>query len=100
MIELPTSILLTDLYQLTMLAAYFELEMQETAVFEFAVRRLPAVRNYLVAAGLEQALDYLETARFAPVELAWLRQCGRFTPAFLEYLADWKFTGDVHALPE
>ncbi|HSE57432.1 MAG TPA: nicotinate phosphoribosyltransferase, partial [Nitrospiraceae bacterium] len=56
----PTSVLLTDLYQLTMVQAYVEQGMVEQAVFEFFVRRLPPRRNFLVAAGLEQALEFLE----------------------------------------
>ena len=92
--------LLTDLYQLTMLQAYFDQGMADTAVFEFFVRKLPAGRNFLVAAGLEQALDYLEGLRFTPEELAWLGHCGRFHQAFVDSLADLRFTGEIHALAE
>ena len=56
----PQSALLTDLYQLTMAHAYFEFGMHETAVFELFVRRLPRARRFLVAAGLEQIVEYLE----------------------------------------
>lgn len=94
------NLLLTDLYQLTMLQGYFAQGMNETAVFEFFVRKMPAQRNFLIAAGLEQALDYLESARFAPDELHWLRTCGRFRRDFVEALADWRFTGDVEAMAE
>jgi Nicotinic acid phosphoribosyltransferase len=58
--------LLTDRYQLTMLQAYWQHRMHETAVFEFFVRRLPAQRNFLVVAGLDQALAYLEQLAFSP----------------------------------
>ena len=92
--------LLTDLYQLTMLQAYFDQGMADTAVFEFFVRKLPANRNFLVAAGLEQALDYLEGLHFAPDELDWLAHCGRFHPAFVDSLADLRFTGEIQALAE
>src|SRR6266545_2884173 len=61
-----SSALLTDLYQLTMLQGYFDQRMEETAVFEFFVRKLPRTRNFLLAAGLEQALAFLETVRFTP----------------------------------
>lgn len=98
--EPETSILLTDLYQLTMLQGYFDLGMEETAVFEFFVRKLPPDRGFLMAAGLEQALDYLENLHFTPAELDWLAGCGRFSPAFIGYLKGLKFTGDVHAVPE
>jgi nicotinate phosphoribosyltransferase len=96
----PTSVLLTDLYQLTMLQAYLEQGMQETAVFEFFVRKLPPQRGFFMAAGLTQALDYLETWRFTESELDWIAQNGRFTPAFVDYLAGLRFTGEVHAMPE
>ena len=95
-----SSLLLTDLYQLTMLQGYFERGMNDIAVFEFFVRRLPAGRNFLVAAGLEQVLDFLEQARFTAEELAWLRGTGRFSGAFIDSLAGWRFTGEVDALPE
>lgn len=92
--------LLTDLYQLTMLQAYHAERMQQTAVFELFVRRLPRERNFLVAAGLEQALEFLENLRFSDDELAWLETTGFFRPAFLERLARLRFTGEVHAMPE
>ena len=95
-----SSLLLTDLYELTMLQGYFERGMNDTAVFEFFVRRLPAGRNFLVAAGLEQVLDFLEQARFTADELAWLRGTGRFSGAFIDSLAGWRFTGEVDAIPE
>jgi hypothetical protein len=60
------SVLLTDLYQLTMLQTYHAEQMRETAVFELFVRRLPPERNFLIAAGLEQALDYLENLCLPP----------------------------------
>ncbi|MDR3511712.1 MAG: nicotinate phosphoribosyltransferase [Caulobacteraceae bacterium] len=96
----PTSPLLTDLYQLNMLEAYFEQDHAETAVFEFFVRKLPARRGFLLAAGLEQALDYLETLRFSDADIAWLAASGRFGPALIDRLADFRFTGEVHAMPE
>ncbi len=100
MIDPLKSPLLTDLYQLTMLAAYCEHGMADTAVFEFFVRRLPPNRAFLVAAGLEQALDFLENLRFSEEELDWVRESGRFSREFPDHLAKLRFTGDVHALPE
>ena len=94
------SALLTDLYQLTMLQAYFDEGMQDTAVFEFFVRALPPGRNFLLAAGLEQVLGYLEQFRVTEAEIAWLRAHGGFREPFLAALAALRFTGDVHALPE
>ncbi len=98
--DLGASPLLTDLYQLNMLQAYLEHGQTETAVFEFFVRRLPPRRGFLMAAGLEQALDFLETLRFSQDELDWLRQSGRFGEDLLDYLAAFRFSGDVDAMPE
>jgi nicotinate phosphoribosyltransferase len=94
------SALLTDLYQINMIQAYLDHGETETAVFEFFVRNLPARRGFLVAAGLEQALDYLETLRFSDSEIAWLKSTGRFRDNLIDYLAGMRFTGDVHAIPE
>ncbi|HAK95899.1 MAG TPA: nicotinate phosphoribosyltransferase [Planctomycetes bacterium] len=94
------SALLTDLYQLTMLQAYHDRGMRGTAAFEFFVRAMPKRRNFLMAAGLEQALEYLESLRFTEEEIAWLAGCGRFTRGFVESLAALRFTGDVAAVPE
>lgn len=96
----PAPVLLTDLYQLTMVTAYHALGMQRTAAFEFFVRRLPAQRGFLVAAGLEQALDYLETLQFTDAELRWLESTGRFRPESLGRLAQMRFTGEAYAVPE
>ena len=95
-----TSLLLTDLYQLTMLQGYFERGMNKTAAFEFFVRKLRPGRGFLLAAGLEQVLDFLEQARFTPQELDWLRSTGRFSNEFIDWLAAWRFEGDVQAMPE
>jgi len=95
-----SSPLLTDLYQLTMLQAYYEQEMTDTAVFELFVRKLPPGREFLVAAGLEQALEYLEALRFAPEDLDWIARSGHFKPDFAARLERLRFTGEVHAMPE
>jgi nicotinate phosphoribosyltransferase len=92
--------LLTDLYQLNMMQAYLDHGDTKTAVFEFFVRTLPERRRFLLAAGLEQALDYLENLRFSAADLDWLKSTGRFKPNLLDYLRDFRFTGDVHAMPE
>lgn len=98
--DIAASPLLTDLYQLNMMQAYLDRGETRTAVFEFFVRRLPSRRNFLIAAGLEQALAFLETVRFSPDEIAWLAATGRFSQQLLDYLAAFRFTGDVHAMPE
>jgi nicotinate phosphoribosyltransferase len=94
------SVLLTDWYQLSMLDAYYRLGMQKTAVFEFFIRRLPEQRSFLVAAGLDQVLEYLSTVRFTPEEIAWLASTGRLSVDTLERLASFRFTGRVFAVPE
>jgi nicotinate phosphoribosyltransferase len=92
--------LLTDLYQLNMIEAYLDHQQTKTAVFELFFRKFPAQRGFLMAAGLEQALDFLEEMRFTAEEIDWLRCSGRFSPSLLDYLADFRFTGDVDAMPE
>ncbi len=94
------SLLLTDLYELTMLEAYRAEGMNGCATFEFFVRAMPAGRAFLVAAGLAQLVDYLTTLRVDPDELAWLAASGRFDAAFVDSLSDLAFTGDVDAMPE
>ena len=98
--EATDNALLTDLYQLTMLQAYFDEGLQETAVFELFVRALPAQRNFLLLAGIEQALDFLQQLRFDPAELDWLRASGRFRTDFLDWLGELRFSGEVHAMRE
>jgi nicotinate phosphoribosyltransferase len=83
-----------------MMQAYFERGMTGTAVFELFVRKLPPRRNVLLAAGLEQALDFAEGLRFGEAELAWVERSGLFRPSFLDQLARLRFTGDIHAMPE
>src|SRR5262245_50859201 len=92
--------LLTDLYQLNMVEAYLAEGEDKPAVFEFVVRHLPDRRGFLLAAGLEQALDFLETFRFPPGDLDWLASTGRFSRRLLDYLAGLRFAGDVHAMRE
>ncbi|MCS6877604.1 MAG: nicotinate phosphoribosyltransferase [Geminicoccaceae bacterium] len=99
-IDPARSLLLTDLYELTMLDAYRREGMEAVASFELFVRKLPPCRNFLVAAGLEQLVEFLENARFTEEELAWLESTGRFSRETLEYLRAFRFTGDLDALPE
>jgi nicotinate phosphoribosyltransferase len=96
----PAGLLLTDLYQLNMLQAYLERGMTETAVFEFFVRKFPARRGFLMAAGLEQVLDFLETLAPTPAELDWLRGTRRFSTDFIDHLAELRFSGAVEAMAE
>ena len=95
-----TSALLTDLYMLTMLQVFFHEGMEEPATYEFFVRDLPPERGFLLAAGLEQVLEYLETVRFSEQELAWLAATERFDQDFVDYLGRFRFSGDVYAMAE
>jgi nicotinate phosphoribosyltransferase len=96
--------LLTDLYELTMAAGYFEAgKSEERATFEFTVRKLPAHRNFVIAAGLPQVVDYLLHLSFTPEEIDYLRGLPQFRhapPAFFDFLSRLQFTGDLFAVPE
>jgi nicotinate phosphoribosyltransferase len=96
--------LLTDLYELTMAAGFFDSgRVTHKAAFELAIRKLPAHRNYAIACGLPQVVDYLLNLRFTEEEIAYLRTLPQFshtTPAFFDYLRDFRFTGDLFAVPE
>jgi len=92
--------LLTDYYQFSMAHAYFERGMQAEASFELFTRRLPKTRNFLLAAGLAQVVEFLRDWRFEPAELEWLAAHGSFPAAFIDYLARLRFEGDVDAMPE
>jgi nicotinate phosphoribosyltransferase len=98
------SALNTDLYELTMAAGYFAAgKATDIATFELSVRRLPETRNFLVAAGLEQAVEYLQNFQFTAEELDYLRSLPHFrhVPAeFFAYLKNLRFTGDFFALQE
>ena len=100
---MPTA-LATDLYQLTMMAGYHASGQTEPRTFELFVRGLPQGRNYLVAAGLEQALDYLAALRFTPEEIHWLRQLPALAEVprtfFDAYLPAFRFSGEVWGLEE
>jgi nicotinate phosphoribosyltransferase len=95
-----TSPLSTDLYELNMIQAYLDRGEDKEAVFEFFVRRLPERRGFLLAAGLDDALGYLETLKFSPADIDWLKGTKRFGKNLLDYLAAFRFTGDVDAIPE
>jgi len=97
------SLLLTDLYELTMAAAFFENRHNPTATFELFVRRLPENRNFLVAAGLEQALEWVEQTCCAKVDVDFLRRhpaFGHISDEFFEYLRNFRFSGEIWAVSE
>jgi len=95
--------LLTDLYELTMAAGYFETGLAARAsTFELSIRRLPVNRDFVVAAGLPQAVEYLEGLSFDGAEIEYLRsvpQLAGAPPSFFESLASFRFEGDVWAVP-
>src|SRR5262245_64198103 len=94
------SSLTTDLYELNMVQAYLDRGEDKEAVFGFFVRRLPERRGFLLAAGLDDTLAYLESLRFSPDKIDCLNSTKRFPANLIDYLAAFRFTGDVHAIPE
>jgi nicotinic acid phosphoribosyltransferase len=92
--------LFTDLYELSMMQAYYADDMTATAVFELYFRELPTDRNYVMVAGLDDVLQHLETLHISDDEVAWLCQLRQFDEKFLQQLCNLRFTGDVHAMPE
>jgi nicotinate phosphoribosyltransferase len=98
-----TDALMTDFYGLTMAAGYFEHRLSYRATFELFVRSLPPERNFLLAGGLESALSYLEKLHFTEDQVRFVRQQPAFrtiSDRFFDYLRNFKFTGDVSAVPE
>ena len=97
----PNNTLLCDFYELTMANGYFELgKADEIAYFDVFFRKVPDGGGFAIAAGLEQAIEYIRTLRFTPEDIEFLRQKGIFSEGFLEYLKDFRFTGDIYAVPE
>ncbi|WP_041350977.1 nicotinate phosphoribosyltransferase [Nitrosococcus watsonii] len=94
------SALFTDLYQLRMMQSYYAEEMNAIAVFELFFRTLPSNRNFVMAAGLDNILSYLEQLHVTDGERDWLKEAGGFSPRFCQQLGDFHFTGDVFAVPE
>ena len=92
--------LFTDLYELTMAAGYFNRRLLGEATFSLFIRDYPPGRNYFVAAGLQDALEELESLNFSSDELAFLRDTGLFSSDFLSFLKKVRFTGSVFAMPE
>jgi len=92
--------MLTDLYELTMAEVYFRRQMFQPATFSLFIRAYPPDRGYFISAGLENVLAFLETARFSSEDRDYLATTGRFSQGFLDYLADFRFSGEVAAIPE
>ncbi len=96
----PPSALFVDLYELTMAQLYFERSMTSESVFELTVRSMPEGWEYLIAAGLDRALDFLESLRFDADDLAYIDSLPQFDSGFIDRLRQLRFTGDVWAPPE
>ena len=93
--------MLCDFYELTMSNGYFKYGYQDRIVyFDVFYRSVPDGGGFAIAAGLEQVVDYIQNLHFAPEDIEYLRSRGMFSEEFLEYLANFKFTGDIYAVPE
>jgi nicotinate phosphoribosyltransferase len=92
--------LLTDLYELTVSAAFLDHGLNDAATFEVAVRRMPPNRGYMIVAGVERLLETIEEYRFEAGALEHLESLKLFKREFLDYLARFRFTGAVTAMPE
>ncbi|AFL99113.1 MULTISPECIES: nicotinate phosphoribosyltransferase [Desulfitobacterium] len=93
--------LLTDLYQLTMMQGYYQNGYEDKeAVFDLYFRKIPSGGGYAIAAGLEQVVEYIESLRFSPGDIAYLKGLGMFDEGFLKVLKDFRFNGDIDAVPE
>lgn len=92
--------LVTDLYEFTMSNGYFEKGREEIAYFDIFFRKVPDKGGYAIVAGLEQIIDYIENLRFDEEDINYLRSLNLFSEKYLEYLSNFKFTGDIWAIPE
>ena len=97
----PNNTLLCDFYELTMANGYFELgKADEIAYFDLFYRTVPDGGGFAIAAGLEQVIEYIKSLRFSEEDIAFLRSKNIFSEGFLEYLKNFRFTGDIYAVPE
>lgn len=93
--------LLTDLYELTMMQGYFETgSYKKQVVFDLFYRKNPSGNGYAIAAGLQQAIEYIRNLRFTEDDIAYLEGLGLFSADFIDYLKDFRFTGEIYAIPE
>lgn len=92
--------LLTDLYELTMMQGYFKNHTNPTVVFDAFFRKNPFDSSYSIAAGLEQAIEYIKDLHFSQADVDYLRSTKLFDEDFLEYLLNFHFSGDIYAIPE
>lgn len=92
--------LVTDLYEFTMSNGYFEKQREEKAYFDIFFRKVPDKGGYAIAAGLNEIIDYIQNLRFDNEDIEYLRSLNIFSENYLNYLATFKFTGDIWAIPE
>jgi len=92
--------LLTDLYELTMMQGYFKNQSNETVVFDAFYRKNPSGNGYAIAAGLDQVIDYIKNLTFDAKDIEYLRGLRIFDEDFLDYLSNFRFSGDIYAIPE
>lgn len=92
--------LLTDLYELTMMQGYFESGSNETVIFDVFYRQNPCGNGYAIAAGLDQVIDYIRNLHFSDEDITYLASLGIFHEPFLSYLREFRFSGDIWAIPE
>ena len=92
--------LLTDFYELTMMQGYFKSKMNEKVIFDLFYRVNPSGNGYAIAAGLAQIIDYIENLNFSEEDIEYLRGLEIFDEDFLSYIGDFKFSGDIYAIPE
>ena len=96
----PNNTLLCDFYELTMANGYYTLgKSDEIAYFDMFFRNVPDGGGFAIAAGLEQVIDYIKTLKFTDEDIEYLRGKGIFSEDFLKYLKNFKFTGDIYAVP-
>lgn len=92
--------LLTDLYELTMSQSYFNLGRNENVVFDMFYRRNPFGNGYVIACGISDVVDYIRDLHFSTEDIVYLDSLGMFTKEFLDYLAEFKFTGNLYAVED
>ena len=92
--------LVTDLYEFTMSNGYFVKQRDEIAYFDIFFRKVPDKGGYAIAAGLHEIIDYVQNLRFDEDDIGYLRSLNLFDEKYLEYLLNFKFTGDIWAIPE
>lgn len=92
--------LLTDLYELTMMQGYYKSNTNETVVFDAFYRTNPCGNGYAIAAGLQQVIEYIENLRFTEEDISYLSGLHIFDDDFLQYLKEFRFSGDIYAIPE